>query len=430
MQKNMNLILFLLVATQAVGWPLNDTGLVWSGAAANGYATTCSASHPAGQDCQYGRDSAAIAGTLVKLGASTANNGQATGFDFTKVSNSGADLPANATLGSGASEWACTRDNLTGLLWEVKVESFADLRGRNRTYSWFDPASPDGNPGNENGGVCNRPGRCDTAKFVADVNAQGLCGHGDWRLPTVKELEGLSDLGRLTEARDPGYFPNTIGALYWTATPVVGGVRAWAISLGRGSVHAASAPMGSSNTRDAANRVQLVRGASPPAVAASYCQNGLPVSNPSSSYIDHGDGTISDLRSGLMWKTCVEGRSGNDCALGSAQAMPWPTALASAEGSTFAGHADWRLPDIKELRSLVEECRSNPAIDIEVFPNTPSGGVWSSSVDAAQYTTTDARLVLFADGSAVNLPRQSVAPNARLVRNDDLIFRDGLEGGA
>lgn len=432
MPKEMNrtlLLASLLVVTPAAGRPLNDTAVTWSGAAANGYATTCIASHPAGQDCQYGRDVAAIAGTLVKLGASTPNNGQATGFDFTKVSNGGADLPATAVLGAGANDWACTRDNFTGLLWEVKLESFGELRGRNRTYSWFDPASPDGNPGSENGGVCNRPGRCDTAKFVADVNAQGLCGYSDWRLPTVKELEDMTDLGRSLGTVDPEYFPNTIEALYWAANPVADSTRAWAVSFARGSVHATTAPMGASNTRDAANRALLVRGAAPATGVAAYCRNGIPANNPSASYLDHGDGTISDRRAGLMWKTCLEGRSGNDCAGGATQTMNWANALAAAQASTFAGHDDWRLPNIKELRGLVEECRSAPAINTERFPNTPSGAVWSATPDASSFTTSDARIVSFADGGSMNLPRQSLVPGVRLVRYADLIFRDGFETG-
>ena len=55
-------------------------------------------------------------GALPKTGAGAA------GFDYTKIANDGSELPADAPLGSAAGEWACTRDNATGLVWEVKTD--------------------------------------------------------------------------------------------------------------------------------------------------------------------------------------------------------------------------------------------------------------------------------------------------------------------
>lgn len=59
-------------------------------------------------------------------------------------------------------------------------------------------------------------GRCDTEKFTSDVNAAGLCGAIDWRMPQVKELEGIVDFGRGSPAIDPTYFPNTTRYVYTT----------------------------------------------------------------------------------------------------------------------------------------------------------------------------------------------------------------------
>lgn len=101
------------------------------------------------------------------------------------------------------------------------------------------------------------------------------------------------------------------------------------------------------------------------------CENNIPASNPDAVYTDHGNGTVTDTRTGLMWKQCVEGLSGEECQTGSAQLFTWYDALAQAEVSTFAGYTDWRLPNIKELTGLVEDCRINPAININRFPNTP-----------------------------------------------------------
>ena len=112
------------------------------------------------------------------------------------------------------------------------------------------------------------------------------------------------------------------------------------------------------------------------------CQNNLPASNPDSVYIDHGNGTVTDTRTGLMWKRCVEGVSGATCQTGSARTFTWANALAHAEASTFANYTDWRLPNVKELSSLVEECRVSPSINANLFPNTQSTYFWSSSPKA------------------------------------------------
>lgn len=205
--------------------PLNDTGMTWSGkisappvTGTAGNSTTCDATDPAGQDCQSGRDAAALAKTLTKTGASALNNGQANGFDFTKISNSGAELPSTATLGSDANDWACTRDNVTGLLWEVKVNDPTHLRHQGHSYTWYntDPDTNGGDPGVEDdpSAVCSGMSKCNTQAYIKAVNeqAQGLCGHKDWRMPTQEELVSLLDYGRTNVNQpmiDPDYFPHT-----------------------------------------------------------------------------------------------------------------------------------------------------------------------------------------------------------------------------
>ena len=56
---------------------------------------------------------------------------------------------------------------------------------------------------------CYDAARCDTAKFVADVNAAGLCGAGDWRLPTREELRSIVDYSRYDPAIDTAWFPES-----------------------------------------------------------------------------------------------------------------------------------------------------------------------------------------------------------------------------
>ena len=114
---------------------------------------------------------------------------------------------------------------------------------------------------------------------------------------------------------------------------------------------------------------------------ALTCQSNLQQpSNPDEAYTNHGDGTVTHMPTGLMWKRCAEGQtwSGNTCT-GSATTHAWAQALTLGNNSSFAGHTDWRLPNIRELRSLAEECRSDPSINDAIFPATPSSDFWSSS---------------------------------------------------
>ena len=149
------------------------------------------------------------------------------------------------------------------------------------------------------------------------------------------------------------------------------------------------------------------------AAHATDCQNNIPATNPDAIYTVHSDGTVTDNRTGLMWKQCLEGQdSGNNCA-GSGTYMDWATALSHAETHTFAGHSDWRLPDSKELESLVEYCRKSPAINREIFLNALSSDVWSGSPNAGN--SNDAWYVNFYYGSA-GLNDRSLANHVRLVR--------------
>jgi hypothetical protein len=119
--------------------------------------------------------------------------------------------------------------------------------------------------------------------------------------------------------------------------------------------------------------------------AQQTCNSNMPASTPDSQLTDNGNGTITDSKTGLMWKQCLEGLSGNDCTTGTAGSFTWQQALQRPgtvnAGVGFAGHADWRLPNIKELRSIVEEQCSYPAINATRFPNanTPNSAVWSGS---------------------------------------------------
>jgi hypothetical protein len=117
------------------------------------------------------------------------------------------------------------------------------------------------------------------------------------------------------------------------------------------------------------------------AAAAQTCQTetAVPSTTPANRFLVHGDGTVTDTATGLTWAQCAEGLSGPACADGAAATFTWAEALIRARDSTHAGYTDWRLPTVKELSSIVEERCNHPAINLAVFPNTPSSGFWSAS---------------------------------------------------
>lgn len=244
----------LAVSAQSVSKRVNDTGINFCRDHATGAdtpvtpSTTCTAAQ-GGQDARYGRDPAAQRGALAKVG------GGSKGFDFTKIANNGSTLPAGAALGNGPTDWACTYDNHTGLMWEVKVNNAAHLRHMSHSYTWYDSVhNYGGNPGTDSGGACLVAGRCDTEKFTGDVNAANLCGHNDWRMPTRHELYNLADRGIAVPGPtiDATYFPNTPAWLFWSGSPVAGyEYNAWFVNFYHGSAYWIG--------RGGAHHVRLVR---------------------------------------------------------------------------------------------------------------------------------------------------------------------------
>ncbi len=211
------LIVLVLASFSVVGIaqtkPLNDTGITYCSATTAADSAQCLSPSPAGQDARNGRDAQALAGQLTKVGGS----GGVNGFDYTKISNAGSTLPATAGLGADLNAWACTRDNVTGLIWEVKTIS--GLRHNEYRYRWVNTAFVADLLGSGETGTCQTAGRCTTEKFTADVNATALCGYTDWRMPTPKELEGIVNYAVGSPAIDPVYFPNSQAQPFWTSLP-------------------------------------------------------------------------------------------------------------------------------------------------------------------------------------------------------------------
>jgi len=227
---------------------LNDTGITkWGNAIVNNL-TVSQPSFPV-QDADKGRDTNS---------ALSSNADGKAGFSFTKLGAAGQPLVNQAAV-YATTPWSCTKDHVTGLFWEVKIPGAAGgLRDANWTYTWFNSTGVNdgGNAGTANGGTCFNGTDCDTEKYAAAVNAAGLCGFTDWRVPRVGELYSIMDqsIASPNPMVDTGYFPNT-GTIsgFWSASPSAGNANnAWVVAFNGGTDGV--------NNKGIINFVRLVRG--------------------------------------------------------------------------------------------------------------------------------------------------------------------------
>ena len=161
----------------------------------------------------------------------------------------------------------------------------------------------------------------------------------------------------------------------------------------------------------------LALGSSGAGAAQSCNASVIAETMPTGHFLDNGDGTVVDKATGLTWKRCAEGQtwdaSASACS-GTAASYTWQQALVHAQSLNssggFAGKTDWRLPNSKELSTIVERACANPAINLTVFPNTPTAGFfWSASPYLGQYrgATTDsmAWVESYSGGNALARPK-------------------------
>jgi hypothetical protein len=183
-----------------------------------------------------------------------------------------------------------------------------------------------------------------------------LGGHADWRLPTIKELYSLIHFSGGMGHRPPRPYLDTnhfdfvygnprkgerdIDAQYWSATEYVGttmngDATVFGVNFADGRIKGYPRD----RTPRGINRqfVRYVRG------NPAYGTN---------DFVDSGDGTVTDRATGLIWQ---QGDS--------REALNWPQALAYAETLELAGAEDWRLPNAKELQSIVDYTRAPDAVD-------------------------------------------------------------------
>ena len=219
------------------------------------------------------------------------------------------------------------------------------------------------------------------AKKLSLVEAQAaaarlhLAGHDDWRVPTIKELYSLIDFRGSTGMAQPSatsaprsaipyintdYFDFRYGlpgeryidaqwlsSTKYVSTTMDGAETLFGVNFADGRIKGYGYSTPDPRHPEKKFYVRYVRG-------PAYGEN---------QFHDNGDGTVTDQATGLMWTQHDSG-----------QGMNWEQALKYAGNLTTGGHDDWRLPNAKELQSIVDYSRSpdtthSPAID-PVFDTT------------------------------------------------------------
>lgn len=187
-----------------------------------------------------------------------------------------------------------------------------------------------------------------------------FAGKSDWRLPSIAELNTIVEREAYDPAINSEVFPGTPmsdnAPIFWSHSPAVGNSGyGWYLRFSDGFVY--------NYYRINEGIVRLMRGG-PQSEQAD-------ATTPTIDFFDNLDGTVTHLKTGLMWKRCAEGQnwSGATCS-GNALTFGWDTAIALTSSSS--GHSDWRMPTALELLTLVEYNRLAPAVNEAVFPSTPS----------------------------------------------------------
>lgn len=181
-----------------------------------------------------------------------------------------------------------------------------------------------------------------------------LGGFNDWRLPTAHESFSIFNHQTPNPAHDATYFTKTGAEYWWTSDKQVNDANKVWVTNGGGGIgnHAKTETISAGGTKKYHGRC---------------VRNMNQTTFMDSRFTDNSDGTITDNLTHLMWvKIPSSGQT-------------WEEGLQYAESLNMAGFTDWRLPNIKELRSLNDERRTSPSIDKTYFPQFITGRYWSST---------------------------------------------------
>jgi hypothetical protein len=113
-------------------------------------------------------------------------------------------------------------------------------------------------------------------------------------------------------------------------------------------------------------------------------QDGEKQAGATLAYQDNGDGTVTDLNTGLMWEKQSDDNSIHDRdTLFTAAAAPGH--ITTLNSGNFANHNDWRMPNARELLSLVNYGVANPAIEASAFHTNCFGGCTVSNCSCTAF---------------------------------------------
>lgn len=213
----------------------------------------------------------------------------------------------------------------------------------------------------QDAGLMQWPSTWDEAKErVAELNAEGWNGYSDWRLPTRSELFTLISHALINPALPAGHlFENVFPGYYWTSTSCSQFPRqAWYVHLGGGRVF-----------RGMKHGSYLVW----PVRTGPKTEDSRKRPSADQIRFKRREEAVLDRRTGLLWHAPVLHGNGT---------MTWQAALDQVKGlnrQRAFGYVNWRLPNIRELDSLIDSGSHSPAI----FPDNPletlGDGYWSST---------------------------------------------------
>src|SRR5690554_6461404 len=325
---------------------------------------------PAGQDATHGRDALAAQGKLEKVGAGHG------GYDFTKLDKDGNELDYSEE------NYACIRDNHTGLTWEAKTNGseYSDLHSGKAKYLWYN-SDPETNGGFEGISSTGNDSRycsieqCSTEKFIEAVNGEKYCGLENWRLPTYSEMASIANMQSAFD-RMENYVENPI----LRHAPSTNNTSDFIKKDNYRNIIGFNA-LGMYFPAFIQPEDWEVPNNPLGAVLVSAPVDYQAPLNNNEKYEALTDETVLDKNTGLIWTRCPDTMhdDSNICN----KSYYWDDALAAvkeANNDNFLGYNDWRLPSIYELTSLQAFDRI-PLINQEFFPidEIENKSFWSST---------------------------------------------------